>query len=255
MKHINILVSSLIIFVLMMLILNKAIKNGNFTCNDYILNIYLYISLAFSIIAFISMLFENYIEKYPNEIVNLFQKANKYMLISVIISFASLIGLFFVKDLYLTHLLWVIFILCMGVSIFPMYHILRSQQVFLKTTISVILLVLILTFIAFKKPEYISLSWGKGLQIALLCGIILQLVQLFIGSPSSKYNLFMSYGFLLLFSIFLLYDTKKLQIKAIDCQKIVDTLKVYPNYPKESLGIFLDILNLFTNMGRINSRH
>ena len=56
-----------------------------------------------------------------------------------------------------------------------------------------------------------------------------------------------------LFSLYLLYDTKVLQVKAENCQNMIKNFNQYPNYPRESLSIFLDILNLFTNIGRINS--
>ena len=133
-----------------------------------------------------------------------------------------------------------------------MYIILSNENIFMKTLISVVVIVLILTTIAFLKPEYISLSWGSGLLVALTCGIIIQLVQYFIGGTSSKFNLVLSYFFVLLFSLYLLYDTKVLQVKAANCKNMLDTFKIYPNYPRESLGIILDILNLFTNLGNIN---
>ena len=63
--------------------------------------------------------------------------------------------------------------------------------------------------------------------------------------------LIMSYAFILLFSLFLLYDTKLLQVKASKCISL-NKIGIKPNYPRESLGIFLDILNLFTNIGNVN---
>ena len=55
------------------------------------------------------------------------------------------------------------------------------------------------------------------------------------------FNQILSYGIVLLFVIFLLYDTKRLQINAKQCiEKTVD-------YINESLGIFLDVVNIFVN--------
>ena len=62
----------------------------------------------------------------------------------------------------------------------------------------------------------------------------------------NKWSYILSYGFVILFSFLLLYDTKKLQVQAKKC--------VIPDYINESIGIFLDIINLFANMGRINTR-
>ena len=56
----------------------------------------------------------------------------------------------------------------------------------------------------------------------------------------------LSYVFIIIFSFLLLYDTKKLQVNAKKC--------IIPDYVNESISIFLDIINLFSNLGRVNAR-
>ena len=244
-KNIGLLTNIILILSIIFLILNKAISKGNYTCNSYILNVYLYVALAFSLVAFI-------VKQLEQHNVNVNSNYRLYMLILFIITIASIIGIHFIDNIYITNLLWLVLIISFAVSIYPMYLILSNENIFMKTLISVVFIVLILTAIAFLKPEYISLSWGNGLLVALTCGIIIHLVQYFIGGTSSKFNLLLSYFFVLLFSLYLLYDTKVLQVKAANCKNMLDNLKIYPNYPRESLGIILDILNLFTNLGNIN---
>ena len=57
----------------------------------------------------------------------------------------------------------------------------------------------------------------------------------------------MSYFFIGLFVLFILYDTKKIQVNAKNCK----TLKV--DYINESLGIVLDALNLFQNIADVQN--
>ena len=245
MNNENIITTGLIIITLIIMIINKAISNGKFTCKNYILNIYLYISLSLSLLAFISMLLEKKVNN-PNIYKQL-------IFISFIVGIICIIGLQFVDNIYITHIIWLLFIVSIAFSFVPLINILKERKVFTKTLVSVVIIVLFLTAIAFYKPEYISLSWGNFLFVALIVGIVVQLIQLFIGEPSSKFNLYLSYAFVLLFTLFLLYDTKVQQVKALYCQNLVNKYKIYPNYPRESLGIFLDIINLFTNLGTINS--
>ena len=56
----------------------------------------------------------------------------------------------------------------------------------------------------------------------------------------------MAYFFIALFTIFILYDTKKIQVAAKMCKESnVD-------YINQSLGIVLDGLNLFQNLAIVN---
>ena len=245
----NIFISGVTILVLAILIYHNAFANGKATCNHYILNVYLYISLAFAILACSSLVLEDRLSNNPSNMVRFYQK---YALPAFIISFIVLFGIYFTENVILSNLLWLLFISTLTITFFPVYNILRHQHIFMRTTISVALMVLILTGVAFWKPNYISLSWESGLSAALLGGVVLQLVQVFFGKSDNAYNKLLSYGFVLLFSLYLLYDTKVLQVKAANCNKLL-AKNIYPNYPRESLGIFLDILNLFTNIGSINS--
>lgn len=242
MKNNSIITTGLLIIILITLIINKAINKGKFTCNNYILNLYLYLSLSLLLLAFISIILEKKVDF-----------NSRKQLFFGFLGIICILGMHFVYNIYISHIIWLLFIFSIAQSFLPMIYILKKKNVFIKTLVSVVIIVLFLTIIAFNKPEYISLTWGNFLIIALIVGIVLQLVQLFTGEGSSKLNLFLSYTFVLLFSLFLLYDTKIQQVKALNCQNLVNNFKIYPNYPRESLGIFLDIINLFTNLGTINS--
>ncbi len=111
---------------------------------------------------------------------------------------------------------------------------------------------IILSCIAYLKPEYISLKLGPILLVLLIAGIFVELFSLLLFRNSivkgNRPPLFkvMSYIFIVLFMLFILYDTKRLQINAKNC--------INADYIKESLGLFLDIFNIFVRLLSLNTR-
>lgn len=55
-----------------------------------------------------------------------------------------------------------------------------------------------------------------------------------------QYYKMLSAVFVFIFMMLILYDTKLLRVKAERC--------VIPDYPTDSVGLFLDIINLFSNV-------
>jgi FtsH-binding integral membrane protein len=85
-----------------------------------------------------------------------------------------------------------------------------------------------------------------GLLIGLIAIIIVQIVGYFLlrGNPNSNYkgwSKYITYFIIILFSLFVSYDTIAIFREAKNC-------KNYPNYPKSSVNFFLDILNLFVSL-------
>ena len=142
-----------------------------------------------------------------------------------------------------------------GVCTLPRFISLPSYiQTIQENTVIVTLLttgiLIAFSVIAFLKPEWISLSWGPVFVcFFLLGGIIGELCYYFFSKDrkvSGRSKTF-SYFFIALFTLFILYDTKKIQVNAKNCKtKTVD-------YINESLGIVLDALNLFQNVADIQN--
>ena len=63
-------------------------------------------------------------------------------------------------------------------------------------------------------------------------------IEIFI-KDNKKYSKVISYVAIVLFSLLIIYDTKKIILNANNC--------VNPDYINESLGGFLDSINLFQN--------
>ena len=52
-----------------------------------------------------------------------------------------------------------------------------------------------------------------------------------------------------LFAVFTAYDVQVLRAGAKSCSKMQKNLKMDPDYPAESLGLYLDFVSLFIRLG------
>ncbi len=251
-KLIPVLTIAAILTILVGGIVNSAFKDGKFTCNRYILNTYLYVSLA---IIFISLILS--ILRYHD--IFLFEKFKERLGLLFILLFigtiATIIGMRFVSPqrVILKHLLWITFIVLMALSFHPIHYMYGKaglDKLINSAFLTTLILVLALTAFAFYKPELISLSWGPVLFFLLLAAIVMELIIFFIkGYTPSNLHRGMSYILIGIFIGYLLYDTKLLQIRSKLCTKET------ADYLKESLNIFLDIWNLFIRILSVSNRN
>lgn len=234
----NIFTTILVFVSVLFAIANSAIKNKKFICNRYILNTYLYIILTLNIIALQVLLMQyNNINFNPNLLI----------VIAIFIStICCIIALHRIspKNMLLKHTVWIIFILLLGLMFYPMYLIYSNQKGLIMSTILTLLILFFgLSLLAYLKPELISLSWAPILFMLLSSGVIMELVMIFLLPKkyvSKKGLKLMSYFFIVLFMIYILYDTKRLQINAKNC--------IVADYIGESLKLFLDIWNIFVRL-------
>ena len=226
--------SVLLIFVSLIFgIANSAIKDKKFICNRYILNTYLYIILTFIIIALQVLIMEyNKIKFNPNMIlyVGIF-----------ILSLICVIGISVIKaeNMILKHGVWLTFIILMSLMFYPMYMLYSKQKgLIMSSILTTLILFLGLSFVAYLRPDLISLSWGPVLFVILIGGILTELLMMFFVTGNKSNSLkYMSYFFIVLFMLYILYDTKRLQVNAKNCVKA--------DYVSESFNLFLDIWNIF----------
>ena len=216
----------------------NSIKKGQFTCNKYTLNTYLYIILTFNIIALYCLSLEHFDIEY---------KLNLVMLLAVfLITIGVLISLSFIdpRKIIFKHLVWLVFVLGLSFIFYPMFHSFTDKTVIISAAFTTILLTIGLSIIAYVKPDWINLSVGPILFVLLLGGIIMEITLLIIYRKDYKKinNLFrfMCYFFIAVFMGYILYDTKMLQIRAKQCVKA--------DYIQESLNLFLDIFNIFVRL-------
>ena len=95
----------------------------------------------------------------------------------------------------------------------------------------------------------VSLKMGPILFWLLLIGIIMETISYtLLKNYDSTFKMY-CYFFIILFTFYLLYDTKKLYVNANLCKEVEGA-----DYVKESMGIFLDILNLFARITGLKRR-
>lgn len=239
------LLSVLLVFcVLVYSIAINSFKDNKFTCNKYLLNTYLYILLTFNILAImmLSMEYKN-VNFRPNLIMLI---ATFFLTIGCIVAIHKIDS----EQVLLKHLVWLVFILLIGLMFYPMYSSITDKKIIISAMMTTLGLVLVLSAIAYKKPEYISLSWGPILLFLLLGIIIFEVITLIIMGFTKTYNSMLlrgiSYAVIFIFMGFILYDTKRLQLNAKSCVKA--------DYIKESLKLFLDIFNIFVRILGLRSR-
>jgi len=235
---IRVFVCLLILVIIGFSIALNSFEKGQFTCNRYTLNTYLYIILTFNLIALYCLSLEH---------LNIEYKLNLLTLIGVfIITIALLISLNFIdpRKIIFKHLVWLVFVLGLSFIFYPMFHSFTDKTVVISAAFTTILLTIGLSIIAYVKPEWINLSIGPVLFILLLGGIIMEITLLIIYRKDYKKinNLFrfMCYFFIAVFMGYILYDTKMLQMRAKECVKA--------DYIQESLNLFLDIFNIFVRI-------
>ena len=241
-------------FILLCLIYKYAFKNGKPHCNHFITNVYLYLALSFTIMGCFIHLY-NYILNEKEDIVKYistkktFEQISNYIILSFIISLISIIFLslqpLFSKRGYLfNHSIWLLFLLSISLSLYPYFkskeHSLELQRVL----VMVIIIFLLMSGLVFIIPEFLKSTYNiaiTGFLIALISIIITEVFLLFTGQYTNSIYKIISYFVIILFSLFISYDTSRLFHYAKICVNS-------PNYPLVSTNLFLDIINLFVRM-------
>jgi len=224
---------SLFIITTVFLLYKRSFVDDVPSCDNYITNVYLYILLGILILNFTVI----FISKRNFAITN--NKSLIFFIIAIFLIF--LLHSTDPKDVFLNHFIWLLFILSLSINFYTILRYGKHKDTIVNTSIIVLVLFTCLTLIAHIKPEWVNLNLGSTLLIALFTGILVQLIPLFSGKPLNKfYKKILSGMFVFIFIMLILYDTKILRIKAASC--------TFPNYPKDSISLFLDVINLFVNL-------
>ena len=222
-------------------IYNKAYENRKTICDNYVLNTYLYLSLSF-IIVFLFVINLQYSNTFKNYL------PFRYTGMGFILEIVSLFSLLMLvlnispNNIISKHLLWIALLFIISLRTTTIYLMTKQNGIFLSTAFVTSLIMISLSVFAHFKPDSISLNLGSLLLIGLVSGILLEIVLFVMNTKNIRfYHKILSYFFVLIFSGFILWDTKKLQLNAKNCKKS-------PDYIKESFNLFLNVLNLFSNL-------
>ena len=131
--------------------------------------------------------------------------------------------------------------LSFGYILYPSYKLSQRNNSFISVILTLIAIMAIFSAIVYVNPDIISLKWGPTL-IAILIGVIIFSVINMLFDKNYRNPKWLSYLIIILFIFFVMYDTKKIKIDAKKCKEST------VDYINASLGIVLDIMNLFQNL-------
>lgn len=220
-----------------------------FHCNNYMLNTYLYFILSWGIV--LSTVTAVQYKNIPLQ--QIFTKP--FTILLTIGCIALILGLMALKaktSFITKHILFILLLILFGVTLYPLYILNKDR--FNHVGLTTIAIFLVLSIITALKPELVSNSWSMYLFIALISLFIARLVEIFViekgnDEKLSNYSRMISYLAIGVFSLFIMYDTKQVLVNASGCK----VSPFGPDYINESINLFLDSMNLFTNLYRVES--
>lgn len=211
--------------------------------NGYVANTYLYILLALILTVLFSSLFREYVGNITN----------MSLLIAFFVMISGIMVINLSGNIIYRHIAWLVFISGIAYTLTPLLSTMTEAAVS-KIVLSLGLWIGILSYFAFTSDLSTFLSWGNALFYLLLGLIIFQLIDMCFGTVTEGKLKFYSMFAIALFSGFVLYDTQQI----IASSELINKLcvskdqSICANYPAQSLGLFLDMINMFTNASILN---
>ena len=244
-----------IMVLICILIGNYAFKNGILTCDHYVFNTYLYVILSI-LLVFIVVLLNDYTGIFNSILISMSQGN---IFIVMIIPLLLLLGLMYglksidPNNIFASNIVWLLLIVVLSIFIIPIIWLGRLTNVVGLAGIITVLITLIVGIAGYYYGDkIITFDWDKYLYYALIALIIVSFIGIFFltnanANTISLFFLIVSIMSLVIFVLLLLSNHKKLKENADKC---IDG-KVVPNYPYESFGIFIKMLNIFQDLIRI----
>lgn len=219
-------------FLLILYFINiYAFKNGYPTCKNYVMNTYLYLALSICYIYFNVSNFKKYKDYgFLAFILGLF------LLIYMTLNFPKT-----KKGIFINHIIWFAFLSCLSFMMIPLVALSTYKSIYFGLVVTFFIFV-IMSMLVYIFPKFFDKTFSfvfPGLFVALLTIILVELYFIFIlGNYPEKYFRIISYAVIVLFSLYISYDTQLMFYEAEKCRK-------YANYPMSSLKFILDVVNIF----------
>jgi len=258
------LYAAIISFIIVLYLISiLSFKDGMPTCDNYVFNVYLYLALSITLIGLFSYVINNLISKNESERHELmpmnyvYNKLGMYLFLGIILSFVFIIMMAFTSSFskeghVYNHIIWLLFIASISLMIYPYFKAEELSNVIDDALLSTAMVFILMSLIVYMHPSFFSGSYNyvmPGLIVGLLAIILVALYNIFFVKDTEQFrktSLYISYFVIILFSLFVSYDTSKMFEMAKICVK-------YPNYPKSSIDFFLDLLNLFASFVNVYS--
>jgi len=272
-KIISVIISSIVLISTTSIVQGTSFENEKPTCDNYVLNTYLYLLIAISMIITMALLlvllFSNKINRLLANETFMFRFIMKYFYtIMAVILFSVMLILYLQYLLYKVSplemkkkvALWmsILFILSIHMALL-IYIYDKNNMLWIMLLSMMITLTLfgLLSLIVYLRPDWIKTKiWGIAIFIAivgLLIAYILPLLYclMFVCDMNkvNKMYYYLAIIGIIIFSFYILYKTKVVIENAEKCQSPEDA-----DYIKESHGLFLGLLNIFLRVLRLSGR-
>ena len=224
--------------VFLLLINNFSFKDGVPTCDNFLVNNYLYLALSIMLLGLGVNSLKTWDYKFINYMYTFLFSIILIILISTQKTFQKTM-----TEVVLSHIYWVLFVLFLSISMSGFLGALPTQNYMNSTIMLVSAIFVMMSSVVYLFPDFFMESYNfvmLGLLIALICIIFIELFSLLFANKNDllrtyKYT---SYAVVMIFSLLISYDTSRVITQAKQCED-------YPNYPKTSTSFLLDIVNLF----------
>lgn len=235
-------------------IYKSAFKNGRPTCNNYVINVYLYLALGIALLVLGTLLVEKttnnfgVVFKSPNN--PNYEKYYKYSLISFLIVLPLIIAFaFFRHNVLMSHFFYIMITLLLGITSLPLIKLEKYNPYVDDALMGTSIIFLGMTVLYYLFPKFFNTTQGivmTGLLVGLLAIIIINIINAFF-LKNNTLNQITNGIVLILFSLFVSYDTSNINLRAKYC--VSNKKSIFnPNYPNEALDFVLDLLNIFQSL-------
>lgn len=245
----------IIIILICIAIGHYAFKNGELTCDHYILNTFLYVILAIILIFMLVLLNDKY--GIFNPFLDFFFYKSNSPIISFIIMLLLIIGLSYAiihippQNILASNAIWLLLIMLISLILIPSIFFGRVSGVVGIAGLITISIVIATGIIGYYYGDSLILfDWDYYLKWALWIWIAIFLIGIFmINTPTQMVNFIyiMAIASLIIFILLLISYFKTLKQNANQCVNG----QTIPNYPLESWKLVIKIVNVFKDMIRI----
>ena len=247
---------SLVIIVLICIAIGHyAFKNGELTCDHYILNTYLYVILAIVLIFMVILLNDKY--GILHRLLDFFFYKASNPLLSLLFMLVLIIGLSYAivhippQNILASNAVWFLLVMLISLILIPSIYFGRVSGVVGMAGLITVAVVVATGLVGYYYGDtLITFDWDYYLTWALIAWIVIFILGRFmITTPTEKINFIyiMAIASLIIFVLLLVSYFKTLKQNANKC---VDG-QVIPNYPLESWSLVIKMVNVFVDMIRI----
>jgi len=218
------------------------------TEKDYIINTYMHIFGSILMIVVMSSFFDE------TKLVETSMTANRLIAI-ILLTFLSITAIVLTdtKNYFVKYAALFIFLLTISVPTYHIYKAAKESKILYMVLISLGIIVLSLSFIAYTQPLDIFNEWYPYLFIGLTSLVVIQLLDIIFTDTVETRDKIYGWLSIILFSGWIMYDTNKIrQIAKIVVSKCQNKSQIgCVDYVSDSMSMFLDILNVFSSLVRI----